>query len=354
VLGIAGSTVESVAAVATVHGRLVAAVEGPGLNLQATRLVDFYEGLQQLLRSMGEEVGSPGWGRACAATWINLEGILNAYDKMIVERCIMDTSLREAQGPHNIPIESERGAASHFAAFWGETGIVVKAGTGAFVHGAVRSGEWFRAGGWGPLIDADGGGYWVGRTALSTLFANFDRRRPQEREFRDELLNALQAPDEISVARWVSQIVARQQLRTSLSSLAEVVCNLAEQGNRASREILTNSARRIFDAIRAAAKELLLTDCRVALQGGLLQNSPFLVGELRRVSQEEGWLLEYVRSRYRVAVGALGLALRSDGAPGSLENLRESVDNADLRYRPLLLLTYSPGVETVLREWVLE
>ena len=61
-----------------------------------------------------------------------------------------------------------------------QPGVVVVAGTGSIAYGRDAAGRAARAGGWGYLLGDEGGGFWIGRAALSAVVRQFDgadRRR---------------------------------------------------------------------------------------------------------------------------------------------------------------------------------
>ena len=55
------------------------------------------------------------------------------------------------------------------AAFPGQPGVVVIAGTGSIAFGRNHREETARAGGWGSAISDEGSGYWIGRAAVSAV-----------------------------------------------------------------------------------------------------------------------------------------------------------------------------------------
>ena len=55
-----------------------------------------------------------------------------------------------------------------------QPGVVVVAGTGSIAYGRDAAGRAARAGGWGYLLGDEGGGFWIGRAALSAVVRQFD------------------------------------------------------------------------------------------------------------------------------------------------------------------------------------
>src|SRR5690606_36354101 len=60
-------------------------------------------------------------------------------------------------------------------------GLVIIAGTGSIAYGREGEGRAARAGGWGYLLGDEGGGFWIGRAALSAVVRQFDGRGPATR-----------------------------------------------------------------------------------------------------------------------------------------------------------------------------
>ncbi|HUZ04008.1 MAG TPA: BadF/BadG/BcrA/BcrD ATPase family protein, partial [Acidobacteriaceae bacterium] len=59
-------------------------------------------------------------------------------------------------------------------AFFGETGVLVMAGTGSNVVGRTKDGVVFHIGGWGPVLSDEGSGYWIGVRAASAVMHALD------------------------------------------------------------------------------------------------------------------------------------------------------------------------------------
>jgi len=64
------------------------------------------------------------------------------------------------------------------AAFQGGGGVLVLAGTGSNVAGRTRDGRLTNVGGWGPVLDDVGSGYWIGHQTLRRAFRALDEGIP--------------------------------------------------------------------------------------------------------------------------------------------------------------------------------
>src|ERR1700761_1458503 len=63
------------------------------------------------------------------------------------------------------------------AAFPGQPGVLVLAGTGSNVVGRTRRGELISAGGWGPALADQGSGHRIGQQSLRAIFLAKDEAR---------------------------------------------------------------------------------------------------------------------------------------------------------------------------------
>jgi N-acetylglucosamine kinase-like BadF-type ATPase len=157
------------------------------------------------------------------------------------------------------------------AAFPGEGGVVVIAGTGSNVAGRTGDGKVTTAGGWGPAIGDQGSGYWIGLKALRAAFLALDEGRSTAlleaiRDYwqlatREELIafgNSSPAPD-------FSQLTATV-LRCAKAEDQVALAVLRSEGAE-----LGYLARLVMRRLRAAATDPAWTP-PLAFAGSILQN----------------------------------------------------------------------------------
>ena len=128
------------------------------------------------------------------------------------------------------------------AAFPGQPGVLVLAGTGSNVAGRGANGELMTAGGWGPALADQGSGQRIGQQALRAATLAYDARRPTKllgrilqfwhlRSFEHlvEHANALPTPDASHLVQTVVQCadegdsLAQAVLQQQGEELGEVV-----------------------------------------------------------------------------------------------------------------------------------
>jgi N-acetylglucosamine kinase-like BadF-type ATPase len=138
------------------------------------------------------------------------------------------------------------------AAFPGEPGVLVLAGTGSNVAGRDASGKLTGAGGWGPALADQGSGHKIGHEALRAIFTAIDHGRTTmllpavldawqltEVDQIVEMANRIPSPD---FSRLTAQVlrcaeagdtVATQVLMREGEDLAALVCLVIERIQRA-------------------------------------------------------------------------------------------------------------------------
>ena len=122
-----------------------------------------------------------------------------------------------------------------------QAGVVIVAGTGSIAYGVDASKRACRAGGWGYLLGDEGGGYWIGRAALSAVVRAFDGRGPATR--LTELVLAemhLATPSDL-----IHAIYDRGLQRPLLAGLAAVVQEAMLAGDAVASDILARAAEEL-------------------------------------------------------------------------------------------------------------
>jgi N-acetylglucosamine kinase-like BadF-type ATPase len=139
------------------------------------------------------------------------------------------------------------------AAFPGNPGIVVIAGTGSNVAGRASDLQISTAGGWGPALADEGSGHGIGRSALRALVTSFDQHRPTQ--LREAIFAAwnITTPNELIEK-------AHAHPAPDLSRLAEVVLRCAQQGDELAAEILQHEGEALAATVDILIRRLQQTD----------------------------------------------------------------------------------------------
>jgi N-acetylglucosamine kinase-like BadF-type ATPase len=117
------------------------------------------------------------------------------------------------------------------AAFSGQRGVLVLAGTGSNLAGRAATGEKITAGGWGPAMADQGSAHFLGLEGLRRGFLAIDQQRPApllERVRRHWGLGSL------------GELIERANANPApdFSALAPLVAACAEEGDAVAREVI--------------------------------------------------------------------------------------------------------------------
>jgi N-acetylglucosamine kinase-like BadF-type ATPase len=193
--------------------------------------------------------------------------------------------------------------------------VVVVAGTGSIAYGRNALGQAARSGGWGYLLGDEGGGFWIGRSALAAVVRQFDGRGPAT------LLTAmildhmrLGSPTEL-----IYEIYYRGLQRHAISGLAALVQRATDAGDAVAAQILKRAGRELAAAAASVITRLGMRGetFPTVLAGGIFHGVPWLKGDVEAQVSEVA-----PRSVIRLldvepAVGAVRLAIAA--AKGTLQ-----------------------------------
>jgi N-acetylglucosamine kinase-like BadF-type ATPase len=135
------------------------------------------------------------------------------------------------------------------AAFPGQAGVLVLAGTGSNVAGRMGDGTLTTAGGWGPALSDQGSGHKIGLESLKAVFLAMDEGRstqllPDMMDFWQlttlnllvERANSIPPPD--------------------YSELTELVLRAAESGDEVAAEVLHREGESLADLVKLVMRRL--------------------------------------------------------------------------------------------------
>lgn len=185
------------------------------------------------------------------------------------------------------------------AAFEGESGVMVIAGTGSVSLARTENDEFLRAGGWGYLIGDEGSGYALGAHGVRAVAHAFDGGPPTA------LVDLLAEAREVRTPDDLFQIV--YQDKVPLQKFAPIVVRAAEEGDGVAETIVRDQAHRLARQVRWLVDRCSDVRPQAALLGGLT-NEPFYRDALERALTDElaGWTV--TRPMNRPVVGAWRMA----------------------------------------------
>jgi N-acetylglucosamine kinase-like BadF-type ATPase len=188
-----------------------------------------------------------------------------------------------------------------------QPGVVVVAGTGSIAYGRDAESRAARAGGWGYLLGDEGGGFWIGRAALSAVVRQFDHRGPATL-LTDLVLAQMQLTTPAEV---IHAIYDRGLQRHAIAGLAGVVQRAMEAGDAVAGEILDRAALELAAAAASVVTRLGMRGdvFPTVLSGGMFKGIPSLVTSVTTRLAEVAPRSDVRRLEIEPANGAVTLAL---------------------------------------------
>lgn len=185
-------------------------------------------------------------------------------------------------------------------------GVVLIVGTGATAYGVNRKGETARAGGWGPLLGDEGGGYWMGLRALQAIVRAHDGRA-KPTLLGQSVLARLRIPDTDSLVHRVYRELAREEI----AALAPLVQHAADLGDAAAQAIIDDATREFMRSVESVIGKLELAgkDFRLVLSGGLWRAVPVLRQDFEGLAKKIAPWVDVHLLEATPAQGAIQLAI---------------------------------------------
>ncbi len=153
-------------------------------------------------------------------------------------------------------------------AFSGGTGSILIAGTGSIMFGKDENREIHRVGGFGRYIGDEGSGYRIGSIALNTVAKGFDGRGRQTK------ISDLLA-QEFSINSSEELITEVYRNNFNIASVAPLVFEAAERGDKTAQRILENEADELLLHITAMKEKLKVNSLKLCLVGSLLTTANY-------------------------------------------------------------------------------
>ena len=296
VLGIDAGGTKTVCLLADQNGAILSEGRGGGANLQASGELEVEKVLHDVMeRALGDrdEIRP-------AAICLGIAGVDRPRDADAVRGIMRRIGFKSRVLVVNdalIALTAGVGA---------ESGLVVIAGTGSIAYGRKGS-RAARSGGWGYLLGDEGGGFWIGRAALSAVVRQFDGRGPST-QLTDLVLRHmhLHSPTEL-----IHAIYDRGLQRHAVSGIAGVVREASEAGDAVAAEILGRAANELGAAASAVVQTLGMRGSvfRTVLAGGIFRAIPALAGAITSRLSEIAPRSDVQLLQIEPAVGAVHLAL---------------------------------------------
>lgn len=189
---------------------------------------------------------------------------------------------------------------AYYGALGEPGGIAVLAGTGSFAVGRTRTGEWFKAGGWGPLFDDKGSGYHIGIMCLERITHLYDLG-VDDSVLQNCALKHLNLADVAQIRRAAYQA---DFTRAHVASLSYAVASAAKLADEDALQILDQAAAALVDLASTVTRYFEQSEVPVSLIGGLTGMGDLLTGRFQQILQERLPTCKYCEPYFKPIVGA--------------------------------------------------
>jgi N-acetylglucosamine kinase-like BadF-type ATPase len=296
VLGIDAGGTKTICLLADGHGTVIGEARGDGANLQATGELEVEKVLHHVMdAAIGDRDVRPD------AICLGIAGVDRPQDTAAVHGIMRRIGFKA-----RVVVVNDALVALVAGAGDGE-GVVVVAGTGSIAYGRDGSGRAARAGGWGYLLGDEGGGFWIGRAALTAVVRQFDGRGPVTLLTPMILEHlGLSTPSEL-----IHEIYYRDVHRHTIAGMAGLVQQAMEQRDAIAAEILTRAGAELASAARSVITRLEMRGAAfpTVLAGGIFRGIPWLVDDVTRRFSEIAPRTWVHPLEVEPAIGAVRLAI---------------------------------------------
>ena len=269
-------------------------LEGPGVNLQRDGLEATLHQLHVLIEQALQQFNGHS---AVAGICAGIAGASNPQDQQTLAFMLR----KHLNLPETTPIHIAHDAHLVFeAAFAGESGLILIAGTGSVVYGRTQQGTYVQSGGWGYLLGDEGGGYALGLAALRAVADAIDGGPPTA--LQQKIAHQLGLTDRKSIIHRV--------YRTSfpIQHVAPIALETAEEGDTVALNLVRHQVQALtLRVVWLLNKTPEPIEQRIAIWGGLAR-SPFYFQQLKEALLEHLPALEIFRPKRSPVEGALRLA----------------------------------------------
>lgn len=299
VIGIEGGGTKSVMRLSDMHGNTIADSHGDCLNIYIIGRESVFNNLKDLYNIIVSKVDfKPDIVRVCIGT----AGLVGEdASKFYV------SSLQNICNCNDV-IALTDAHISLYGYLGDMPGISIISGTGSICIGKNSEGKIVTCGGWGHIFSDEGSAFDIAINALRYIYGYVDNRNGSALIY-SEFLKATSSKDYNDLLTFVYD---ENTNKTVLASLAEVVNDCAEKGDKIALRILYDAAGKLYDMCYDAAKNLNFNDdyeFGVVASGSVLKKSMIVRNELIKRMQENFKQCKIVKNECDAVSGAVYLAL---------------------------------------------
>jgi N-acetylglucosamine kinase-like BadF-type ATPase len=295
-IGIDGGGTKTAAKVVFDSGRRPLSLEGGPINICSLPKEQVRINLHDLISRI---LLKTGIGYECMGICAGVAGFSCSETAPFITACI-----EERINCRAVLVTSDSHIALYGALGTG-TGIVLIAGTGSVCFGKNAGGEEWRTGGWGHIVDDEGGGYAVGRDILAAVLRSFDGRATETILTR-QLGERFGLVSSFDIIRFVYD--DGQAIKARIASLAPLLTEACDRGDPVALNIANRAASCLLELVIPVVERLQLQNGKMALRGSILKKNRHIHNAFKDRLKELYPLIEIIQSGGEPVDGAVFLA----------------------------------------------
>ncbi len=250
VLGVDGGGTKTEARIADLDGHTVSEVREDSGNYKSVGIRQASKNLCRVVEGAVKKAGLDPQTQFASACF-GLSGLDSPKDAQIYKEMLFKPPLKGYLRRQKTIIcnDSRIGL---YAGSDSPNAIMIICGTGSNCFGKNSEGLEAKANGWDYILGDEGSGFSIAIKALKAVMRDYDGRG-EATMLSQTILEELELKDVFGLIEWVY----RPPLDTGrIASLAKVVCQTADIGDRASRIILADEAKEAELSVSTVAKKL--------------------------------------------------------------------------------------------------
>ncbi len=330
VIGIDGGGSRSRAWLAQVNGTVLGRGSAGGSNVYQLGVEEASRVLVEAATGAWRDAGLSGEVHDIAAVFAGVAGAGATADQGELGGLLarkLSTPAAACQVDHDLRV-------AHAGALAGAPGAVLVAGTGSACYGRTFNRQSAKSGGWGPILDDGGSGYWLGIQAMRAIVRATDGRGKQV-SFTDAIFAQLGVKTPREMLNRLRDRPPGGFDRPAIARLAPIVITAAVCEDVVAEEIVEAGAQELAIMVESVLSRLGLDAHpvgRIACAGGLLEHQDFY---LERVDEAIRRLIPDMhleKPGLPPVAGAVLLALEMTGRPagsGVVSRLLHGMEGTD-------------------------
>ncbi|MDO6694557.1 BadF/BadG/BcrA/BcrD ATPase family protein [Aliiglaciecola sp. 3_MG-2023] len=207
------------------------------------------------------------------------------------------------------------------AAFAGEDGINMIAGTGSIAYG-MRAGKSARCGGWGELFSDEGSAYWIGRKGLM-LFSRMSDGRDSKGPLYYKLKDTFEITNDLDMSALV--LTKWQGSRGRIAQISTLVYEAAVAGDTLAKKIFSDAGEELAEIVEGTRKALQYSkdeEVKVSFSGGAFSANDFITKPFANALQEFSSTYRIQQPAFSPVIGAAIYAAKLSGEALSASALK--------------------------------